>query len=149
MSYYLVQTVLIQDLSLHNAQDQIADLQRQLADAQQASRQAPTSFLGGLFGRSRPGRTGSGAVDSGAAGGGSTPVQPQPYGQPAQGGYSQPMAAPGGFVVAMGWRDGPRVPALGRRVTTAAGIAGGALLFQGIQSLFGHQASAGIRRPRP
>src|SRR6266513_4297858 len=50
--YYLVQTVLIQDLSLHNAQNRIAELEKQLADAQTASK--PTSFLGGLFGSSQP-----------------------------------------------------------------------------------------------
>src|SRR6201988_4889837 len=51
--YYLAQTVLIQDLSLHNAQNRIADLEKQLADAQQAAKPTVTSFLGGLFG-SRP-----------------------------------------------------------------------------------------------
>src|SRR6266705_5502733 len=49
--YYLVQTVLIQDLSLHQAQSWIAELEKQLADAQAASSK-PTSFLGGLFGGS-------------------------------------------------------------------------------------------------
>src|SRR5258708_2117765 len=49
--YYLVQTVLIQDLSLANAQNRITELEKQLAEAQQAAK--PTSFLGGLFG-SRP-----------------------------------------------------------------------------------------------
>src|SRR5256885_17008755 len=42
----LVQTVLIQDLSLHQAQNRIAELEKQLADASSK----PTSFLGGLFG---------------------------------------------------------------------------------------------------
>src|SRR6266852_965148 len=45
--YYLVQTVLIQDLSLHQAQNRIADLERQLTDVQVTAK--PTSFLGGLF----------------------------------------------------------------------------------------------------
>ena len=40
LPYYLVQTVLIQDLSLHNAQNRIADLEKQLADAQQAAKPA-------------------------------------------------------------------------------------------------------------
>src|SRR5689334_21182838 len=51
--YYLVQTVLIQDLSLHQAQNRIAELEKQLADAQAAAAK-PTSFLGGLFGSSQP-----------------------------------------------------------------------------------------------
>ena len=47
--YYLVQTVLIQDLSLHQAQARIAELEQQLADAN-ASQSQPTSFLGRLLG---------------------------------------------------------------------------------------------------
>src|SRR5580658_8364400 len=51
--YYLVQTVLIQDLSLHNAQNRIAELEQQVA--QEQSRPASGGgFLGGLFGRSAP-----------------------------------------------------------------------------------------------
>src|SRR5271154_4882047 len=48
--YYLVQTVLIQDLSLHQAQNRIAELEKQVADTQSK----PTSFLGGLFGTRDP-----------------------------------------------------------------------------------------------
>src|SRR5215472_10598167 len=48
--YYLVQTVLIQDLSLHQAQNRIAELEKQVADSQSK----PTSFLGGLFGTRDP-----------------------------------------------------------------------------------------------
>src|SRR6202023_208522 len=47
MPYYLVQTVLIQDLSLHTAQQRITDLEKQLADAQQAAN--PTTFRGGFL----------------------------------------------------------------------------------------------------
>src|ERR1700756_168631 len=60
--YYLVQTVLIQDLSLHNAQNRIADLEKQLADAQQAAKPTPTSFLGSLFGRGQPAPPPSGSA---------------------------------------------------------------------------------------
>jgi uncharacterized protein len=145
--YYLAQTVLIQDLSLHNAQSRIAELERQLTDAQQqAARPAPTSFLGTLFG-SRPPQP-SGPLPSGgsvpAAGPWARAPQvaaappAQPYGQPyPQGGYGQP-AAGGGF---MGGGGGGF---LRSAAATAAGVAGGALLFQGIESLFGQHASAGI-----
>jgi hypothetical protein len=44
--YYLVQTVLIQDLSLHNAQRRITDLETQLTETKLNSSAAP-SFLGG------------------------------------------------------------------------------------------------------
>jgi uncharacterized protein len=145
--YYLAQTVLIQDLSLHNAQNRITELEQQLSDAQQqAARPAPTSFLGSLFG-SRP------AQPSAPPGAGSVPPAgpwsrapqvasappAQPYGQPyPQGGYGQPMG--GGFLG--GGMSGGGF--LRSAAATAAGIAGGALLFRGIESLFGEHASAGI-----
>src|SRR5204862_5713239 len=49
MPYYLVHTLLIQDLSLHHAQARIAELEQQLADSN-ASQSQPTSFLGRLSG---------------------------------------------------------------------------------------------------
>src|ERR1700693_6206800 len=62
--YYLVQTVLIQDLSLHQAQNQIAELERQLAEAN-AAKSSGTSFLGGLFGtRAAPVPAPAGSVPS-------------------------------------------------------------------------------------
>lgn len=139
--YYLVQTVLIQDMALHNAQSRIADLERQLAaarDAADSSAAAPqrTSFLGGLFGG------GSGAVQAPA---GSPPpgpwsrpaaaqqYQPQPQYQPQNPGYQPGYGAP------PNWGGGSS-GFLQSAATTAAGIAGGALLFEGIQSMFGSHA---------
>ena len=143
--YYLVQTVLIQDLSLHNAQNRIADLEKQLADAQQAAKPTVTSFLGGLFGSHPPAPAGSGAAPAGpwtrapqvAA---ASPAQP--YGQAGytQPGYGQPMPGGGGFMGGgMGGGGFLRSAA-----ATAAGIAGGALLFQGIESLFGQHYAGGL-----
>src|SRR5258708_35766215 len=59
--YYLVQTVLIQDMALSNAQSRIHELEQQLAAARPAPSQ-PTSFLGGPFGggSSTPAGTGGG-----------------------------------------------------------------------------------------
>ncbi len=104
MPYYLVQTVLIQDLSLHAAQNRMADLEKQLAEAQQAAK--PTSFLGGLFG-SRPPAPAAGSAP--AAGPWTRAPQvaaappAQPYAQPGypppgygQPGYGQPMQGGGG-----------------------------------------------------
>src|SRR5215472_8704034 len=141
MPYYLVQTVLIQDLSLHTAQNRIADLEKQLGEAQQAAK--PTSFLGGLFGARPP-----------APGGGSTPSAgpwtrapqvaaappAQPYAQPGYPppGYGQPMQGGGGF---MGGGGGGFLQSA---AATAAGVAGGALLFQGISSLFGNHYAGGL-----
>ena len=147
--YFLTQTVLIQDLSLHNAQNQIAELEKQLTDAQQqAARPAATSFLGGLFGTRQPAPPSPGAGSVPPAGPWTRAPQvaasppAQPWGQPnPQGGYAQPMGAGGGF---MGGGMGGGGGFLRSAATTAAGIAGGALLFQGIESLFGQHASAGI-----
>jgi len=44
-AYHLVQTVLIQDLSLHVAQNRIAELEKSLAEAKAVSF-LPSSFLG-------------------------------------------------------------------------------------------------------
>jgi uncharacterized protein len=58
-SYSLVQTVLIQDLSLHNAQSRITDLETQLTETKRASSAPPSflggpSFLGAVFGQGEP-----------------------------------------------------------------------------------------------
>jgi len=152
--YYLVQTVIIQDLSLHNAQSRIADLEKQLADAQQAAKPTVTSFLGGLFGSRPPSPAGGGAP---AAGGPWTRAPQvaaappgQPYGQPgyaqpgyAQPGYGQPPAGGGGFMGG-GMGGGGGGGFLRSAAATAAGVAGGALLFQGISSLFGNHYAGGL-----
>jgi uncharacterized protein len=136
--YYLVQTVLIQDMALANAQNRIAEMERQLAAAKPA---APTSFLGGLLGRTAPPAAGSvpssGPWSRPAPAAAQPPPQyQQPAGQPtAQPWASQPMMAQGMPMMAAGGSGFLRSAA-----TTAAGIAGGALLFEGIQSLFGEHA---------
>jgi hypothetical protein len=144
MPYYLVQTVLIQDLSLNQAQSRIAELEQQLADAQ-AQKSSGTSFLGGLFGRSEPQQQQPQPVGPWSRGpqvappqygqGGQPGYAQQGYGQPPgyppQGGYAQPQA--GGMLGGGGGGGFLRSAA-----ATAAGVAGGALLFQGISSMFGH-----------
>jgi hypothetical protein len=126
--YLLVQTVLIQDMALTNAQHRIAELEKQLAAAGQ-----PTSFLGGLFGRTAPAAAPSSGPWSRPA-----PVQPQ-WQAPSQPMTPQPMMSQPMMAQAM-----PMMASgsgfLRQAATTAAGIAGGALLFEGIQSLFGQHA---------
>jgi hypothetical protein len=137
--YYLVQTVLIQDLSLHNAENRIAELEKQLASASQP--QQRTSFLGGLLGGGQPAQ---GSVPSTGpwtrAPQAAPPPQPQ-YAQPPgyAPGYGQPAASPMGGMFGGGGNSFLRSAA-----TTAAGVAGGALLFQGISSLFGHSYASGL-----
>jgi hypothetical protein len=151
LPYYLTQTVLIQDLSLHQAQQRIADLEKQLTDAQQAAKPSVGSFLGGLFG-SRPPAQASGPAQAGPPQAGPWTRSPQvaaappaqPYGQPGyapQPGYGQqPMG--GGFMG--GGMGGAGGGFLRSAAATAAGVAGGALLFQGISSLFGNHYAGGL-----
>jgi len=144
MPYYLVQTVLIQDLSLQNAQNLIAELERQLAKTREEAAK-PTSFLGGLFGSRPSAPAGGGATQAGpwtrapqvAA---APPAQPGyaqlGYGQP---GYGQPMQQGGGV---MGGGGGSGF--LRSAAAAAAGVAGGAPLFQGISSPFGNHYAGGL-----
>lgn len=114
--YQLVQTVIIQDMALNEAQSRIADLERRLADAK--ARTQPASFLGGLSDRA-----------------GAAPPPFGPWGQPA------PLApAPALYGSVQGASPGFGGGFLRSAATTAAGVAGGALLFEGIQSMFGHHA---------
>jgi len=142
--YYLVQTVLIQDLSLHNAQNRIAELEQQVAQIQ--AKPASGGFLGGLFGHSAAAPPPPSSVPPAGPWARSPQVAASPppaYGQPqpqyAPQGYGP--AAGGGVLGSMGAGGGGF---LRQAATTAAGVAGGALLFEGISSLFGHQAGAGL-----
>ena len=135
--YVLAQTVLIQDYALHQAQARIADLEQQA----QQPRKSGGGFLSSIFGS------------------GDQPPQPQPRPQPAPqpqqsyqpqpsyqaqpayapqpGPWGQASAAPQVFA------QGQQPSFLRSAATTAAGVAGGALLFQGIESLFGGHGYGG------
>jgi uncharacterized protein len=126
--YLLTQTVLIQDMALHNAEHRIADLENQVAHGPAAAPQAQTSFLGAAarsLGFGGPwGRAAAAAAQP-------APVQPTPV---------APVAAPAAPMMVQGSGGG----FLRQAATTAAGIAGGALLFEGIQSLFGPHYGSGF-----
>jgi hypothetical protein len=143
--YYLVQTVLIQDLSLHNAQNRMAELEKQLADATAAK--SSGSFLGGLLGRSQPAQPPP-AASVPPSGPWTRAPQAQPgYPQPGyaqQPAYPPPGYAQPGYAPAGGMFGGSGNSFLRSAATTAAGVAGGALLFQGISSLFGHGYASGL-----
>jgi len=128
-AYILAQTTLMQDFALRNAQAQIAELQRQLAEARQAPPQSGGSFLGGLFG------------------GGSSPSVPPaggPWGRP-QTAYSQPQSAYTQPVYAAPVLQPAQTSGfLQSAAQTAVGVAGGMLLFEGMESLFsGHHGGWG------
>jgi len=104
--YILTQTVLIQNLALQHAQQELQELKQRAA--QHAEPQASSSFLGGLL---RGGSHSSPAPPPPAS------PQPQPqYAAPSSGGVP-------GF--------------LHSAAQTAAGVAAGALAFEGIRALFG------------
>jgi len=145
--YSLLQTVLIQDLSLHNAQSRITDLETQLAETKRASSAPPSflgapSFLGVVFSSGEP----SGGVRTSNMPPGGPETGPPPLATTAQPGY----VAEGGSA---------RPPAPGAELTggsflrsaamTAAGTTGGALLFEGIRSMFGHHDAMSITGNQP
>ncbi len=115
--YILAQTVLIQDYALHQAQDRIADLEHQL---QGNPPKKSGGFLSAIFGGGDPPPQRPPQYQQ-------QTYQQQTYQQP-QPAYAPPPSGPWGA---------PAQPSFLRSAaTTAAGIAGGALLFQGIESLF-------------
>jgi hypothetical protein len=117
--YILAQTVLVQQYALEQAQKQLEELRQQQAQQPQRS----TSFLGSLLGRDDSSRP--------------APPPPPPYPTPQYApapGYAPAYGAPqsGGF--------------LRSAAQTAAGVAAGALAFEGIESLmhgFGHTVGYG------
>ncbi len=156
--YIAAQTILVQQYALEQSQKQLADAKAQLEQAQQQPRHT-TTFLGNLLGikddpapptqpqytpvpnppppapagsfwASRPGY----APQQSASPPFSSPQPPPQYAQPQYGQpqYAPPQSQSGGF--------------LRSAMTTAAGVAAGALAFEGIESLmhgFEHQGGYG------
>ena len=142
--YYLVQTVLIQDMALSQAQNRIAEIERKLAETPSQ----PTSFLGGLLGGGRGTAPAQPAGGAGPWGGRPAPGPGQPQaGQPQAGPWGQPQPPQQGYAAQQPMPMQPMMPQgasggfLRQAAATAAGVAGGALLFQGIQSMFGGHAA--------
>ena len=129
--YALVQTALVQDEALKRANARIEDLQAQL-EGPEPPRQQQGSFLDSMrdaFGR----RESRGSVPNV----GPQATQSQGYAPAAvPPGYS-PQAYPAG----PGFGSGGSF--LGTAASTAAGVIGGALLLDGIRSMFGHHAGFG------
>lgn len=110
--YKLAQTVLVQNLALNQARQQIEQLRQQPVPAEQPPARA-TSFLGALLGHHEPA----------AASAPPMPRAPQaPQYPPAAPVYYEPVPSGAGSF-------------LRSAATTAAGVAAGALAFQGIESL--------------
>jgi uncharacterized protein len=121
--YLLTQTVLVQDHALSAAQERIAQLENELKSARPAASApaAGSSFLGGLLGRSR--WNSQGAPEP-AAPAPATPRSSVPITAPQAPLAPQAGFGGGGF--------------LQSALTTAAGVAGGALLYDGLRGLLFH-----------
>jgi hypothetical protein len=149
--YYLVQTVLVQDMALRNAESRIAALERQLAQAKAAAAAAPqqqpqSSFLGGADRGSVPS---AGAWTHSSPSAAPAPVWSQSGGAGAPAAGAAPVASSASAGGAPTLMPGAGSGFLRQAATTAAGIAGGALLFQGIQSLFGPHYGGGFLSGMP
>jgi hypothetical protein len=130
--YTLAQTVLVQKYALEQAQSQLQQLQQQQQTPQPAR---STSFLGSLLGHR----------DQAPAPPPPPPPQPSygapppPYGQP----YGQQWGPPPGYGAPPPQGGGPSF--LRSAATTAAGVAAGALAFEGVESLMhGFGGSPGL-----
>jgi hypothetical protein len=134
-SYPLVQTVLVQDEALKRANARIAELEGQGAEPPRQGGFLDT-MREALIGRDD--RRGSvPSVQPGAASASAAPVWgggvPGPsgyYGQPTA---AQPIGTGGSF--------------LGTAAASAAGVIGGAMLLNGIRSMFGHSNVASAYEP--
>ena len=125
--YLLVQTLLVQEHALTNAQARIKQLEQQAAQAQQTAKPAASGgFLSGLFGH--------GSAPAPQA----QPIQGQMPAPAPQQAYAQP--APPPYPTTANMAPGAGGGFLKGALGTAAGVAGGALLFQGIENLLGHNA---------
>jgi uncharacterized protein len=143
--YILAQTVLIENIALEQAKAQIAQLQQR---AQQPQAAHATSFLGNLLGRHDPPQTQPASAAS-------APVSyPQSSGfQSVQQGPFQPVQqAPAQYSPGYPTQYAPAAPAgpsfLRGAMQTAAGVAAGALAFEGVESVL-HALSGGYGMGAP
>lgn len=130
-AYLLVQRALLQEQALNAAKAQIAALQNQLQAAQPSGTR---SFLdaGNAWGNS------AGRAEQRPAAPAAMPGQPQ-YGSP-----NAPAPNAPGFGARPGLFGGGTGGFLGSMAATAAGVAGGAFLFQGLENLLGHHQGSGL-----
>jgi hypothetical protein len=132
--YLLVQSTLVMQQALTAAQSRIANLEKQLLEANRPAQESGESFLSGvanLFGvgqsqpAARPQQTPPPLPRQPASSPSSYAAPPLPQGATRGGGFLQ------------------------NALSTAAGVAGGALIFQGIQNMLGHNPGpfAGLTGP--
>jgi hypothetical protein len=140
--YIMAQTVLVQNIALEQAKAQVGQLQQQLQEAQTRPPARATSFLGNLLGHHDPPQPQYLPPRQQ----GYVPPPPPPPGYDPQ--YAQPGFAPGGYAPAgypaAGYVQSGPPSFLRGAMQTAAGVAAGALAFEGVESIlhgmggFGH-----------
>ncbi|MDY7547023.1 DUF2076 family protein [Glaciimonas sp. CA11.2] len=129
-AYLLVQRTLLMEQALNTAKTQIATLQRQIQSQALQAAPAGNFFDANAWGNSAPAPTTRPAAPMMAA--------PAPVYQPASTMQSAaPAASPGFF-------GGGAGNILGTVAATAAGVAGGAFLFQGIEHLMHPNSGSGL-----
>jgi hypothetical protein len=135
--YLLVQSVLVLEHAVTNAQARIADLEKQLAAANQNQKASHGGgFLSGLFGGGRhEEEQAPSAPPQSQQPAASRPAYAPPPPQPL---YAPPPATP--YPSTTNLQPGAGGSFLKGALSTAAGVAGGAVLFQGIENLIGHHA---------
>jgi hypothetical protein len=137
--------VLIQDMALSQAQHRVAELENQLAEAKAASSAQPSqpaaSFLGGALSRGSVPPAGPWGRASQPIAPASQPPAPPPAAAP---GWNQSAANPASFggAAAPGMMSSASSGFLRAAAATALGVAGGQLLFHGIQSMFGEHSGS-------
>ncbi|RAU39453.1 MULTISPECIES: DUF2076 domain-containing protein [unclassified Pseudomonas] len=146
--YYMAQAILVQEVALKQMEaqnrqrdEQIQQLQAELQRAKAQAPQQSGGFLSSIFGSgsresqpqqpassfsrpSSPPPSGNGWRDG--------PASPPPYSPPPQGNYGQPQQQAPAAPFGSGF--------LGGALKTAAGVAGGVMLAEGISSLFHHNS---------
>jgi uncharacterized protein len=118
--YILAQTVLVQNIALDQAKAQVTRLQQQLQQRPQPAH--TSSFLGRLLGEHDPAQ----AQQQQQA----PPYQPVPQYAPVQPQYAQPQYQQPQYVAV-----GGQPSFLRGAMQTAAGVAAGALAFEGVESI--------------
>jgi hypothetical protein len=136
VAYYMAQSILVQEAAIKRLDEQNKKLQADLAQAQAQAAPAPSSggggFLSSIFGSGS--RDAPPAAPAPSTGGWREPAPryAAPPPQAPQQPYAQPAPAPGAAPAGGGFMRGA--------LQTAAGVAGGVMLAEGISSLFHHNS---------
>jgi len=131
-AYYMTQAILVQEAALKQLDQQNKQLQAELDQArtQPAPASSGGSFLSGMFGggnRAPAPAPAPAPTTGGWRDGPSSPPAAPAFAPPPGAAAAAPASAPGG-----GFMSGA--------LKTAAGVAGGVMLAQGLSSLFGHHS---------